>query len=56
MANKFTCAACGETFDKELSDEEAEAQLEDEFPGFTPDDCDIVCDDCFKKIMEQADE
>lgn len=35
-----------------LTDDEAAEQLQDEFPGFAPDDCDLVCDDCYKKYFE----
>ena len=46
--NQFKCAMCGEIFEKALSDEEVleEARLND----FDPDDCDLVCDDCYKII------
>lgn len=48
--SEFTCAMCGETYEKEYSDDQAEAELAALFPGFTPDDCDLVCDDCFEKL------
>jgi len=54
MSDTFTCAACGETFDKGWSDEEmlAEARLH----GFDPDDDGVlVCNDCFVPIMEAND-
>jgi hypothetical protein len=51
MAEQFTCAVCRETFDKGWTDEEAAAELGEVFPGFEPDDCGVVCDDCYKKMM-----
>jgi hypothetical protein len=45
----FTCAVCRRTYEKGLSDEQAEAQLERTFPGAKMEDCDLVCDDCFIK-------
>ena len=46
-ANVFTCAMCGETFQKEWSDEEA--QFEAGENGLSVDECGLVCDDCYKK-------
>lgn len=50
MPEQYTCEACGETFDKGWSDEEAILELEEEFPGFATSDCGLVCDDCYKKM------
>jgi hypothetical protein len=49
--NDYTCAVCQETFDKGWADEEAAAELGANFPGFAPDDCGLVCDDCYKKMV-----
>lgn len=46
--NQFTCALCHDTFDKGWSEEESQAELAETFPGFKPDECDLVCDDCYK--------
>lgn len=48
--NQFRCEACLGVFEKNLSDEEAEAQLAKEFPGSSPRDCGLVCDDCYKAM------
>ena len=48
--SEFKCVVCEGVFEKELTDKEAEKQLEKEFPGWTTDQCDLVCDDCFKKM------
>lgn len=50
MSETYKCAACGETFSKGWSEAEAIDELNDNFPGFTTDECDIVCDDCYKKM------
>lgn len=50
---KFTCDACGETFDAGWSEEEAEAELAETFPGFDKLECARVCDDCYQEMMKQ---
>ena len=47
----FTCAICNGEFEKGWSEEEAEAELSKNFPGFNKEECDQVCDDCYKKFM-----
>lgn len=49
--DKYTCVVCGETYEKEISDEEAAENLKEEFPGFDPEDCAIVCDPCYQKLF-----
>jgi hypothetical protein len=61
MENEFTCSICGETFDKGLSEEDAEKQFAIEFPldyaaGIRPADCDLVCDDCFHAMFPEMQE
>ena len=46
----FTCSHCGETFIKELTDDEALTQLAKEFPGWDVNACNLVCNDCFYEI------
>ena len=46
----FTCKACGETFDKGRTEEEALAELGTLFPGVSVEDTDIVCDDCWRAM------
>lgn len=50
MSNTFTCAVCRETFEKGWSDEEAREELGETFPDFEPQDCELVCDDCYKRM------
>jgi hypothetical protein len=55
MAEKYTCASCKGTFEKGQSDEDAAAELTETFGGvFVPEDCDVVCDDCFQRMMAWA--
>lgn len=49
--NEFTCYACSETFEKGWSDEEAMAEFGSTFPSADLEECSVVCDDCYKKIM-----
>lgn len=46
----YVCAVCEGTFDKGWSDEEADAERAEQFPGFEQSDCDLVCDDCYKRM------
>jgi len=50
MNNQYTCAVCGETFDSGWSDEEAKAELEEDFPDHDITECAIVCDGCYKRL------
>lgn len=58
MTGTFTCAACGGTFPKAWSEAEAEAEavavwgVED---AMTADGMAIVCDDCYRELLEPAD-
>ena len=49
----YTCKCCGDTFDRsdDWSDEDAEEELHTNFPGFTVEDCAVVCDDCYKEFF-----
>ena len=51
MAEQYTCAACGNTYEEGWSDEEARAEYEDVFPGRDIDDADVVCDTCYQEIV-----
>jgi hypothetical protein len=57
MIWQFTCASCGGTFKKGWSDEEAAAEAQELFPGIDvsdPDEAGVVCDGCFRHIMDRA--
>lgn len=46
-ADTYTCAACGGTFEKGRSDQEAAKELGELFPDVSEGECDLVCDDCW---------
>lgn len=50
----YTCAACGGVFEKGWSDEEALAEAAEVFPDWGGP-MDVVCDDCWNKMREDAD-
>jgi len=47
----FICTICGRDYVKARSDEEALAELQKNFPGITAEDCQVVCDECYTKIL-----
>jgi len=49
--NEYKCAVCSGEFEKGWSEEEAVAEMKNNFgEDSTTDDCSIVCDDCYKKM------
>lgn len=54
MSNTYICAVCKGEFEKGWSDEEALKEKNENFgniKGFSKiEDCDLVCDDCYKKM------
>ena len=46
--NEFECSVCHNIYEKEWTEEEAREEQKDN--GFEHLDCDIVCDDCYKKL------
>jgi len=55
-SDSFKCAMCGGIFRKVLSHEQALANLRKRFPGVEPEECGIVCDDCFRAHFALPDE
>lgn len=54
--DEYKCYVCEQVFKKGLTDAEAEEQLTEEFgEGFITEDCDLVCDDCYKKMFRGDD-
>lgn len=48
---RYICAVCGRLFDKLTSDEDALAELHEQFgKDIAIEDCDIVCDACWQKV------
>ena len=52
IKNEYTCSACGETFNRGRPEEDALKEKDDLFPDIPIEECAIVCDDCFKEIMD----
>lgn len=50
----YQCAMCKTVFETGWTDEEATAELGDQFPGHDKSNCDVVCDDCYKLVMGTA--
>jgi hypothetical protein len=46
----YKCASCGGIFEKGWADSEAVNEQKMIFPGIPLCDCELVCEDCFKKI------
>ena len=49
--NEYQCAVCNGVFEKGWSDEEAREELGENFPWCSVNDCELVCDDCYSKMM-----
>ena len=57
MKEDLVCAHCGEEFtppdDEQWNDAKALAELEQKFPGTPVEECVVICDDCYQKMMRQ---
>lgn len=51
--SSYTCAECGQTYESGWDEEDATAELAATFPLQDKTACDVVCDDCYKKIMAE---
>lgn len=49
---EYTCAICGETYEAGWSDEEAEAEMEENFGEVDEENRAVVCDGCYKEFIE----
>ena len=54
--SEFECPLCLKIFTKAWTEEEATAELEKNFPGYTKHESGLVCDDCYKKLIDFPDE
>lgn len=54
MTDEFTCGHCGETFEKAWSDKEVDTELAETFPNVNKANCSLVCDDCYKTLMDES--
>jgi hypothetical protein len=52
--NTFTCAACGGTFEKGWSEEEASAESRGLWGNIDPSKMAVICDDCFSVGRDAA--
>jgi hypothetical protein len=52
--NEYRCAVCGGVFTKGWSEEEAVAEMQRDFPDYDLEQCDVVCDGCYREILEDA--
>jgi hypothetical protein len=50
--NTFTCAACGGTFLKDWSDDEALSEKEKSIGNVPLDCCSLICDVCHDQMIE----
>jgi hypothetical protein len=51
--NEYKCYQCGNIFQSEQTEEEALKELDEQFgEGFLPEDCEVICDDCYNKISQ----
>ena len=52
--NEFTCDMCRNTYEKEWTDDEAEAEMKEIWGVIPKEDRAIVCDDCFNSIEQNT--
>ncbi len=46
----YTCAICGGTFETDRPEEDVIEELNQVFGNVPIQECEIVCDDCYKKL------
>jgi hypothetical protein len=53
---RYTCEACGETFSPpdDWTDDDAAAEFSATFGAPLPSDAAVVCDPCYKRIIEKV--
>lgn len=49
--NEYRCGVCQGIFTKGWSDEEADCEGTELWPGVPKDECVLVCDECFNRIL-----
>lgn len=55
MTREYRCARCGGVYAKTWPDEAAEIEKTALFGPIPLSACDVVCDDCFRRIMGDPD-
>ena len=52
--NEFKCEICEEVFNTGWTNEEAEAEMWENFgPDICIEDCAVICDDCYKESIKR---
>lgn len=54
MQSTYTCTACGETYDKGRSDEDAMMESKTLWGDLPKDELVVICDDCFERGKASA--
>ncbi len=54
IGEEFTCDCCHQSFTKRIEEAEAIAEFESIFKEPLPEDTAIVCDECWRQIMQWA--
>lgn len=54
IPTEFTCSLCGGSFTVAWTDEQARAEAAENFPGVSVDQMAVVCDVCFREVMDWA--
>lgn len=52
--DEYTCAECGQTFEKGWSNEEADIEKQALWGDLEPDKSAVICDDCFEELFPKA--
>lgn len=53
---EYTCSVCGNTYKKVRSEEDCIKELKEVWGDCSPDECDIVCDDCYQIIIKDKEQ
>ena len=51
MADTFKCFHCGETYEQAWTNKEAVAAKDKQFPDVAEEDCEEVCESCYRIIL-----
>ena len=52
----FQCQACGETFEKGCTDEQAFTEMKKEFGDIPEENQAVICEKCYKEFMKWYNE
>jgi 5-methylcytosine-specific restriction endonuclease McrA len=51
-SRKYICFHCGGTFTADWTEEEALEELKRDYPGVSQENCEVICDDCYKQFVK----